>query len=67
LPRKTIPADLGLLARSHTERGVKVLAGIASAEDAPPAARVAAVTGCSTVVVLTNAPLHPDTGSARIS
>ena len=44
LPRKKIPADLRSLARSHTEMGVKVLAGIASAEDAPPAARVAAVT-----------------------
>ena len=29
-------------ARAHTEMGVKVLAGIASAEDAPPAARVSA-------------------------
>jgi hypothetical protein len=44
LPRKKIPADLRSLARAHTEMGVKVLAGIASAEDAPPAARVAAVT-----------------------
>jgi hypothetical protein len=44
MPRKKIPADLRSLARSHTEMGVKVLAGIASAEDAPPAARVAAVT-----------------------
>jgi len=35
---------LGSLARAHTEMGVKVLTGIASAEDAPPAARVAAVT-----------------------
>jgi hypothetical protein len=43
LPRKKIPADLRSLARCHTEMGVKVLAGIASAEDAPPAARVAAV------------------------
>jgi hypothetical protein len=31
------------LARAHTEMGIKVLAGIASAENAPPAARVAAV------------------------
>jgi hypothetical protein len=38
------PADLRSLARAHTEMGVKVLAGIASAEDAPPAARVSAVT-----------------------
>jgi hypothetical protein len=37
------PADLRSLARAHTEMGVKVLAGIASAEGAPPAARVAAV------------------------
>jgi hypothetical protein len=44
MPRKKIPADLRSLARCHTEMGVKVLAGIASAEDAPPAARVAAVT-----------------------
>ena len=44
LPRKKIPADLRSLARAHTAMGVKVLAGIASAEDAPPAARVAAVT-----------------------
>jgi len=44
LPRKKIPPNLGSLARAHTEMGVKVLAGIASAEDAPPAARVAAVT-----------------------
>ncbi len=44
LPRKKIPADLRSLARAHTEMGVKVLAGIASAENAPPAARVAAVT-----------------------
>ena len=38
------PANLRSLARAHTEMGIKVLAGIASAEDAPPAARVAAVT-----------------------
>ena len=31
------------LARAHTAMGIKVLAGIASAEDSPPAARVAAV------------------------
>ena len=37
------PADLRSLARAHTAMGIKVLAGIASAEDAPPAARVAAV------------------------
>ena len=42
LPRKRIPPDLRSLARAHTEMGVKVLAGIASAEDAPPAARVSA-------------------------
>src|SRR4051794_23752336 len=29
LPRKKVPADLRSLARSHTEMGVKVLAGIA--------------------------------------
>jgi len=37
------PANLRRLARAHTEMGIKVLAGIASAGDAPPAARVAAV------------------------
>ena len=42
LPRKRIPPNLRSLARAHTEMGVKVLAGIASAEDAPPAARVSA-------------------------
>ena len=42
LPRKKIPPNLRSLARAHTEMGVKVLAGIASAEDAPPAARVSA-------------------------
>ena len=42
LPRKRIPPNLRSLARAHTELGVKVLAGIASAEDAPPAARVSA-------------------------
>jgi hypothetical protein len=31
------------LARAHTQMGLKVLAGIASNEDAPAAARVAAV------------------------
>jgi len=43
LPRKRIPPNLRSLARAHTEMGVKVLAGIASAEDAPPAARVSVV------------------------
>ena len=42
LPRKRIPPNLRSLARAHTELSIKVLAGIASAEDAPPAARVAA-------------------------
>ena len=37
------PADLRSLARAHTAMGIKVLAGIASAEGSPPAARVAAV------------------------
>ena len=42
IPRKKIPTDLRSLARAHTELCIKVLAGIASAEDAPPAARVSA-------------------------
>ena len=38
------PADLRSLARSCTEMGVRVLAGIANAEEQPASARVAAVT-----------------------
>ena len=38
------PADLRSLARSYTEMGVRVLAGIANAEEQPASARVAAVT-----------------------
>ena len=37
------PADLRSLARSYTEMGVRVLAGIANAEEQPASARVAAV------------------------
>ena len=38
------PADLRSLARSYTEMGVRVLAGIANSEEHPASARVAAVT-----------------------
>ena len=38
------PADLRSLARSYTEMGIRVLAGIANAEEQPASARVAAVT-----------------------
>jgi hypothetical protein len=37
-------ADLRRLARSYTEMGVRVLAGIANSEEHPASARVAAVT-----------------------
>ena len=36
------PADLRSLARPYTEMGVRVLAGIANAEEQPASARVAA-------------------------
>ena len=38
------PADLRSLARSYTEMGIRVLAGIANSEEHPASARVAAVT-----------------------
>src|SRR3954449_7616917 len=38
------PADLRSLARSYTEMGVRVLAGIANSKEHPASARVAAVT-----------------------
>ena len=42
LPRKKIPANLPALARGHSERCIKVLAGICSQEAVPAAARVSA-------------------------
>jgi len=36
------PTDLRSLARAHTDMAVRVLAGVAQQETAPPAARVAA-------------------------
>jgi hypothetical protein len=36
------PTDVRSLARSYTDKALKVLAGITMQEDAPPAARVAA-------------------------
>jgi hypothetical protein len=42
MPRKTIPADIRSLARAHTVLAIKTLAGIASQEAAPAAARVSA-------------------------
>ena len=41
LPRKKIPADLRSLARSHTERAIQILAGIAERGESE-AARVTA-------------------------
>ena len=40
------PADMRSLARAHTELSVQTLAGIASSENAPSAARVAAAGRC---------------------
>jgi hypothetical protein len=39
-----LPTDVKALARVHTESALKVLAGVMTNSDAPPAARVAAAT-----------------------